>query len=80
MSGAVFNPWASTPIHDWSERLAKALGWNGEGGDKAIHEFLLKASASNIAKAQEKLITLEVYSDIKPWEPIKRNELNYFIF
>lgn len=60
MSGSVFNPWALTPIKDWSERLAKALGWNGEGGDKAIYELLQKTSAHSIAKVQDKLLTLEV--------------------
>lgn len=60
MSGSVFNPWALSPVTDWAERLAKALGWNGEGGDKAILDLLQKASASSIAKAQEKLLTLEV--------------------
>lgn len=60
MSGTVFAPWAISPIDDWPQRLAKELGWNGEGGEKAILELLHKTDANAIVKASEKLVTSEV--------------------
>lgn len=60
MSGSVYAPWAVSPITSWGERLARALGWNGEGGEKAIFELLSKASPQAIIKQQDKLLTLEV--------------------
>lgn len=61
MSGSVYAPWAVSPVTSWGERLAKALGWNGEGGDKAIFELLNKVSPQAIIKQQDKLLTLEVF-------------------
>lgn len=60
MSGSIYVPWAVTHIKDWAHRLANALGWNGEGGDRAIYDLLMKTSSENITKAQDKILTLEV--------------------
>lgn len=60
MSGSVFVTWALSSVTDWPQRLAKALGWDGEGGEKVILELLHKTDANAIAKASEKLVTPEV--------------------
>lgn len=60
MSGTVYCPWVVTPVKDWAQRLAKALGWNGEGGDKAVYDLFMKTSAENIIKEQVKLLSPEV--------------------
>lgn len=62
MSGTIYSPWALTHIQNWGERLARALGWNGEGGERAALELLSKVSPQAIIRQQEKLLTLEVYS------------------
>lgn len=58
-SGTALNMWSIGPIKDVSERLAKALGWTGEGGYKKLVEILQSAKPENILKAQDKLITRE---------------------
>lgn len=59
MLGTVYAPWAVTPVKDWTQRIAKKLGWNGEGGEKASLNVLQRASSDAIIKAQESLLTLE---------------------
>lgn len=59
MSGTLYAPWAVTPITDWTQRLAKKLGWNGEGGEKACLNILQRASPDAIIKVQDSLLTLE---------------------
>lgn len=59
MSGTHYAPWAISPIEDWSYRLAKKLGWNGEGGDKACLNVLQRASNDAIIKVQESTLTLD---------------------
>lgn len=59
MSGTAYSPWALSPVKDWTYRISKKLGWNGEGGDKACFAVLQSASAGSIAKAQEPSITLD---------------------
>lgn len=59
MSGNAFAPWAVTPVTDWTQRIAKKLGWNGEGGDKACLNVLQHASNDAIIKVQESTLTLE---------------------
>lgn len=59
MSGTVYAPWAVTPINDWTQRIAKKLGWNGEGGDKACLNVLHRAAPDAIIKVQESLLSLE---------------------
>ncbi|XP_055696218.1 esterase B1-like isoform X1 [Lutzomyia longipalpis] len=59
-SGSVFNHWALPIDRDAPGRIAKALGWNGNGGEAAILEILMKADHMDIVKAQEELITPDV--------------------
>lgn len=61
MSGTMYSPWSIRSVFDWSQRLGKQLGWDGEGGDKACFKVIQSASAENITRAQEKVITLEVF-------------------
>lgn len=60
MSGTVYAPWALSPVKDWTQRLSKKLGWNGEGDDKACLAVILNASAESVTKAQDNLLTPEV--------------------
>lgn len=60
MSGTVYSPWAVSSVKDWTQRLSRKLGWNGDGGDKACLAILQNASADSITKAQESILTLEV--------------------
>lgn len=59
MSGTVYAPWAVTPVKDWTQRLAKKLGWNGEGGEKSCLNVLQRASPDAIIKVQDSLLTLQ---------------------
>lgn len=66
MSGTAFSPWSlSVNGSDLSQRLAKKLGWNGEGGEPACLRILEKASTHAIVRAQEKLLTTEEYKQVK---------------
>lgn len=57
MSGCALNNWSVVPRRKFSERLAKALGWNGQGGEKAALEVLMKADPESIVREQEILLT-----------------------
>ncbi|XP_055320705.1 esterase B1-like [Sitodiplosis mosellana] len=59
MSGTAYAPWALSPVKDWTQRIAKKLGWNGEGGEKACANVLQRASHDAIIKVQESTLTLE---------------------
>lgn len=59
MSGTSYAPWALSPVKDWTQRLAKKLGWNGEGGEKACLNVLQRAPHDAIIKVQESTLTLE---------------------
>nr|CAA88030.1 estalpha2 esterase [Culex quinquefasciatus] len=56
MSGCVLNNWSVVPRRKFSERLAKALGWNGQGGERAALEVLVKADPESIVREQEVLL------------------------
>lgn len=60
MSGTVYSPWAVSTVNDWPQRLARKLGWNGDGGDKACLAVIQNASSDSITKSQESILTLEV--------------------
>lgn len=63
MSGTSLTNWALVPRRNWGDRLAKKLGWDGDGTDeKAIYEFLKKADAAALVKAQESVIMPKVSS------------------
>jgi cholinesterase len=60
MSGCAFNScFALIPRRDFAQRLAKALGWDGTGGDKAILELLELVEAEKIVDASQSLLTAE---------------------
>lgn len=52
-SGSAFNPWANrVSTNDLNERLARNLGWNGEGGIREMMNVLKSASAADIVLKQ----------------------------
>lgn len=59
MSGTAYAPWAVSPVSDWTHRIAKKLGWNGEGGEKACLNVLQRAAPDAIIKVQESTMTLD---------------------
>lgn len=66
MSGTAFSPWSlSANGSDFSQRLAKKLGWNGEGGESACLRILEKASIHAIVRAQDRLLTKEEYKQVR---------------
>lgn len=60
MSGTVLNPWSNVLITNLSERLAKAIGWNGNGGTEQLVKLLQTAKAESIIIAQDTILTAEV--------------------
>lgn len=57
MSGCALHNWSLIPDCGWAERLAKALGWNGIGGEKELLEFLQNADPFAMVELQKSLIT-----------------------
>uniref|UniRef100_A0A182SXE9 Carboxylic ester hydrolase n=1 Tax=Anopheles maculatus TaxID=74869 RepID=A0A182SXE9_9DIPT len=57
MSGCTLNNWSTMPRRGMGERLAKSLGWNGQGGEAEAIKVLMKASAEDITKHQDLLLT-----------------------
>ncbi|ETN61217.1 esterase B1 [Anopheles darlingi] len=57
MSGCALNNWATVPRRNMAERLAKALGWDGVGGEAAALKVLMGAPAEDIIKHQDLLLT-----------------------
>lgn len=61
MSGCALNKtWTCIPRRDWAKRLAIKLGWNGNGGEKEILEFLEDSDPCEVADACDNLLTDEV--------------------
>lgn len=58
MSGSAYACWAISANEGRPQKLAKKLGWNGEGGDAACLAVLQKASPKAIVKMQEEITTL----------------------
>lgn len=50
MAGTALNPFSVCPPNDMSERIAKKLGWNGEGGEAAALEVLMQAAPEDLIK------------------------------
>ncbi len=48
------------PLENVPERVAKLLGWNGEGGIHRAMKELLKASPASLVRAQNLLLGKEV--------------------
>lgn len=67
MSGTAFAPWTLSTEggSDLAQRLAKKLGWDGAGGESACLRFLEKAKTSSIIQAQDKLLTIDEYKQIR---------------
>lgn len=72
MSGNAYSQWALSSEDDRPQRLARKLGWNGEGGESACLAVLQRASTNAIIKMQEEITTLEDrkrYTSI-PFSPV----------
>lgn len=63
MSGTALNPWSFCQMKNATERLAKGVGWTGEGGTSEMMNILRTASPDRIIKVQNKLLTKEVNMD-----------------
>lgn len=59
MSGNAYSGWALASDNDRPQRLAKKLGWNGEGGESACLAVLQRAPPNAIVNMQEEIITLK---------------------
>lgn len=60
MSASAFTScFALLPRRDHAKRLAKALGWDGTGGEKAILELLESVDALTVVKTAETLLSDE---------------------
>lgn len=60
MSGTALNPWSFCQMKNATERLAKGVGWTGEGGATEMMKILRAASLDSIIKVQSKLLTKDV--------------------
>lgn len=50
-SGSVLNAWANRPRDsDLDERLARNIGWNGQGGKKAMWDLILSTDTETLVK------------------------------
>lgn len=58
-SGFATAEYANFPKSDWTRRLAKAIGWSGDGGDAALYAFLREADVDDIVKHQDAILTSE---------------------
>lgn len=69
MSGTSFiKAWPFAVRKDLTERLAFALGWDGEGGEKGILKVLENADAKELVVAESKLLTKEeIFIDHTPF-------------
>ncbi|GAB0087666.1 esterase B1-like [Sergentomyia squamirostris] len=66
-SGTSLNAWSVIPPRNWAERLARAVGWSGKDNPSDMVEFLRKADAKSIVRAQENLIDREERKDRTLW-------------
>lgn len=63
-SGSALNAWANRPNNDdLNERLARALGWNGEGGNAAMWCTIIDAPAREIANHEQVIINEHDYQN-----------------
>lgn len=72
MSGSAYAPWAISSDEEWAQKLARKIGWNGEGGESACLAFLQKAPRKAIIKMQAKVTTLEDHKQFQliPFIPV----------
>lgn len=59
MSGCALNYWTLVDQRDWGRRLATAVGWDGEGGQKGAFDFLCKTPAYTLVEKQSLIVTVE---------------------
>lgn len=59
MSGSVLTSWAICPVQQQAERLARAVGWDGNGGNESMMGVLRTVKADRLVRAQEALINRE---------------------
>lgn len=52
-SGSALAPWCNPPSNNWSERIAKKLGWDGIGGAVKLIEFLRNVDVEQLILAQD---------------------------
>ncbi|XP_035789875.1 esterase B1-like [Anopheles albimanus] len=57
ISGCALNNWSIVPRRNMAERLAKAIGWDGAGGEAGALKVLMGAPAEDIIKHQDLLLT-----------------------
>ncbi|XP_053689756.1 esterase B1-like [Sabethes cyaneus] len=55
MSGSVYCDWALSPQRSWPEKLAKAIGWDGQGGESDALKYLRTVKPEDIINNQETL-------------------------
>lgn len=63
MSGCALNYWAIVQPRNWGERLAKTVGWNGEGGQKGAFDVLCNTPAYTLVEQQSLIVTLDEKKD-----------------
>lgn len=69
-SGSVVSELANVPPSNWAFRLATALGWDEQGGDIAVYEFLKNADATKIIEVQDSIRTPnEIKAAVKSFGP-----------
>lgn len=56
-SGFANADYSTCPKNDWTRRLARAIGWSGEGGDDGLYDFLCAADADDIVQNQYSILT-----------------------
>lgn len=59
MSGSVLCPWVLPPANQWTLRLAKSLGYEGEEKSGEIYKFLQTAAGADIQKAVSTILLKE---------------------
>lgn len=60
MSGSALNAWANRSTNsDLDERLARNIGWNGEGGKKAMWDLILSTDTATLVEHHPKPTELE---------------------
>lgn len=55
-SGFATAEYANFPKNDWTRRLARKIGWSGEGGDASLYAFLRDADANDLIGNQDSIL------------------------
>lgn len=70
-SGSALASWADTTNTNWAGRLAKKLGWTGEGGPRGVYDFLKEADARDIGLGQDLQEPQEKFAGLNSFGPVK---------